>query len=176
MADRDGNTIYRLSKTVKMSVLAVLPAAKVTVSAALAAMANWPSCVVGTKVEFEAAPTEVEFGPDGTVYVAGQPTLKSGAQALDSIVYVINPTTKRVRTLPPRYAGPVDLAIGTKRQVYVARPDANRIFVIRQGRSSTYLKMAGVESVEVDEKGRLYAVRSAGASPETNPAAVVRIR
>jgi hypothetical protein len=175
VADRDGNTIYRLNRAGKLSVLAVLPPVNGRVSSELAASQNWPSCVVGAKVAFEAAPSELEVAANGIVYVAGRPSLRSGATADHSNIYAINPTTKRVTTLAQHYPGRVDLAVGTRGRLFVARPDANRIMVIRHGRSAIHLKLPRVQAIESDSRGQLYAVRSAGtASPTENPT-VVRI-
>ncbi|GAA1428700.1 hypothetical protein GCM10009616_08960 [Microlunatus lacustris] len=176
VADRDGNTIYHVDKAGKVSVLAVLPAVTITVSKALAKASGWPSCVVGTKVAFEAAPAEVEVRRDGTVYVAGQPRLRSGATATSSVIYAISPTTRKVEVLPQRYTGPVDLAVGTSGRLFVAHPHLGRISVIRKGKSSTYMRLPRVLALETDNRGRLHAVREAGADPQKTPATVVRIR
>jgi hypothetical protein len=175
VADRDGNTIYRLDQSGELSVLAVLAPVRVEVSKALAKSNGWPSCVVGTTVAFEAAPTEVEVAPDGSVYVAGLPRLASGKQADRSVIYKINPKSGKTKRLSQRYAGSVDLAVGTGGRLFVARPEADKISVIKKGRSSTYVKLAEVESVETDERGRLYAVQGARTGADAHDADVVRI-
>jgi hypothetical protein len=175
VVDRDGNTVYRVSETGKLSVLAVLPPVTVTVSKTLAKTSRWSSCVVGTKVSYEPAPSEVEVAPDGTVYVAGRPRLKSGRATPWSVMYAINPSTKKVKVLPQRYTGTVDLAVGTSGRLFAAHPGLGRISVIRKGKSSTYLKLSRVLAVEADKSGRLHAVRGAGSDPKKTPATVVRI-
>jgi hypothetical protein len=175
VADRDGNKLYRVDRAGRLQSIATLPPVAVTVSAALAERAGWPSCVVGTKVAFEAAPTEVEVGADGTIYVAGRPKLKSGVTSDRSILYVIDPATRRVRTSTQTYAGVIDLAAGPNGRLFIAQPAAGQISVRQGGLTKPYLKLARVLAVETDATGGLYAVRAAGASTTTAPASIVRI-
>ena len=170
--DREGNTVYRLNGAGTLSVLAVLPPVKVTVTKALATSNGWPGCVVGTTVAFEPTPTEVEVGNDGSVYVAGLPRLRSGKHADRSVIDKINLTSGKIKRLSQRYAGRVDLAVGTKGRLFVARPDTDKISVIKNGRSSTYVKLAKVLAVETDERGRLYAAQGARTGADAD---VVRI-
>lgn len=174
VADRDANAIYRIDRSGNVTVLAVLTPVNVTVTRALAADAGWASCTVGSKVAFEAAPTEIEVGSDGTVYVAGQPQLQSGVVAA-SRVYSINSASGRVKTLAPRYTGPVDLAVGTSGHLFVARPVTGRISVIVKNRTRTYKKLSRVLAVETDSRGRLYASRAAGDDAMRTPGTIVRI-
>jgi hypothetical protein len=175
VADRDGNKIYRVDRAGKLLSIATLPPVTVTVSAALAKRVGWPSCVVGTKVAFEAAPTEVEVGADGTLYVAGRPKLKSGITSDRSVVYVIDPTTRKVRRSTQTYPGAVDLAAGTAGKLFIAQPSAGQISVRSGGVTKAYLKLARLMAVETDAGGQLYAVRAAGASLTTTPPSIVRI-
>lgn len=174
VADRAANTIYRVSASGSASVLAVLAPVKVTVSSSLARELRWPRCVVGSTVAFEASPTEIEVGADGTVYVAGLPTLQSGIRNDRSRIYTIRPNRTTATTLSQHYEGPLDLAVGARGRLYVARLGSGKISLISNGRSSTYAKMPRLLAVETDERARLYAVRDAGSSAQ-EPAALLRV-
>ena len=127
------------------------------------------------KVAFEAAPTEVEVGADGTIYVAGRPKLRSGVTSDRSVLYVVDPITRKVRTSTQTYTGGVELAAGPAGQLFIAQPAAGQILVRQGGVTKPYLKLARVLAVETDARGALYAVRAAGASTTTTLASVVRI-
>ena len=92
-----------------------------------------------------------------------------------SVLYVIDPATRRVRTSTQTYAGGVDLAAGPNGRLFIAQPAAGQISVRQSVLTKLYLKLARVLAVETDAAGALYAVRAAGASSTTTPASVVRI-
>jgi len=70
VADAGGNALLQVGPTGRVRTLAVLPAQPATVTAELAAGTGLPDCVVGAQYWFEPVPTDVEVGPDGSLYVS----------------------------------------------------------------------------------------------------------
>jgi len=157
VADAGGNTLLRITRAGKISVLAILPPQPLTFTAELAAKYGLPECVVGLTYNFEPVPTDVEVGKDGYVYVT---TRAGGPDGLDlgarGKVYRVNPYNGEAKELASGLAGATNLALSGGR-IYVVEADAGRISVLKRGVVSAYLNLPGVVAVEGGAHGSLYA-------------------
>lgn len=73
VADAAGNTILRVGPKGGISTLAVLPPQRLKFTAAQVAALGAPDCLVGVTYAFEPVPTDVERGPNGSLYVSTLP-------------------------------------------------------------------------------------------------------
>ncbi|HEY3547049.1 MAG TPA: ScyD/ScyE family protein [Propionicimonas sp.] len=157
VADAGGNTLLRITRAGKISVLAVLPPQPLTFTAELAAKYGLPDCVVGLTYDFEPVPTDVEVGRDGYLYVT---TRAGGPDGLDlgarGKVYRVNAYNGEAEELASGLAGATNLALAGGR-IYVVEADAGRISVLKRGVLSAYLNLPGVVAVEAGRHGMLYA-------------------
>ncbi len=170
VADTRANTLLRVTRSGVISTLAVLPPQPLTFTADIAARLGLASCVVGLTYNFEAAPTDVEVGGDGYLYVttrAGGPAgLDLGARGK---VYRVNPRTGVAKELADGLSGPTNLALSGGR-IFVAELDAGRISVVQRGNVREYVALPGALAIEAGKHGLLYA-----ATLFTGPGSVVRI-
>lgn len=154
VADAAGNDLLRVSRNGHISTLAVLPRQPLLITKKIAAGMGLPHCVVGVTYNFEAVPTDVEVGRDGSLYVS---TLAGGPEdpslGARSAVYRVNPWTGRATKIASGLSGATDLAVSRDGQIYVAELFAGRISVIRHGTPSTYVELANPLSVEADHRG-----------------------
>lgn len=171
LADAAGNDLLRISRSGKISTVAVLPAQKAVVTAQAAAALHLPDCVVGVTYRFESVPTDVEVGHDGWLYVS---TLAGGPGELGarSSVYRVNPRNGHATRLATGLAGATNLALGRHGEIYVAEFYAGTVAVLRHGRVTSRIALPGVVSVETDG-GRLLAGTFAGGPDQ--PGTVVEI-
>ncbi len=116
VADAGANAILKAGYDGTVSTVAVLPpTAPITVTAELAATFGFPPCVVGASYRFEGVPTDVEFGPDGWLYVTSLPGGPEDASlGMRGSVLKVNPTTGRVVTLATGFVGTTNLAVSQK--------------------------------------------------------------
>ncbi len=157
VADAVGNTLLRITRAGKISVLAILPPQPLTFTADLATKYGLPDCVVGLTYNFEPVPTDVEVGKDGYLYVT---TRAGGPDGLDlgarGKVYRVDPDNGEARELASGLAGATNLALSGGR-IYVVEADAGRISVLKRGVVSAYVDLPGVVAVEAGGHGSLYA-------------------
>ncbi len=73
IAEAAGNTILKVSRDGRVSVVSVLAPVPVVITAEAAAANGLPACTIGTTYRFEPVPTDVEVGPGGMLYVSSLP-------------------------------------------------------------------------------------------------------
>jgi len=169
LADAGANALLRISRTGKISTLAVLPPQPAQVSKEAAAGAGL-ICSGDVTYSFEPVPTDVEVGGDGFLYVT---TLPGGPEdpsfGARGKVYRVNPWNGKAKEIATGLLGPTNLAISDGK-IYVAELFAGRISVIRRGLVAEYLPLPGALAVEAGKGGTLYA-----ATGIAGPPSVVRI-
>lgn len=163
VADAGGNDLLQVDRHGHVSVISVLPAQPVRITAAFAAANGLPSCAVGITYKFEAVPTDVEVGPGGALYVT---TLPGGPEGPDSgnpgSVYRIDRSGHAAR-IATGFSGATNLAIDSHGTIYVAEISKGIISKVVCGHPETVLALPNVVALEYAD-GHLYA--------STSPAAV----
>lgn len=139
IADAGANAILSVDKRGKVRAVAVLPAVKVKVTAAMAASNGLPECVVGATVALDPVPTDVEVGPRGVLYVS---TLPGGPEdgSLGALggVWKVDPRTGRARQVATGFVGATNLAVTRGGDVYVTEMFGGKVTKLaRSGKRST---------------------------------------
>lgn len=141
VADAAANAIIKVTKSGVPSTVAVLPAKKVWISASFAEQVGFPPCTVGRAYKVEPVPTDVEFGPDGKLYVS---TLPGGAEddslGANGSVYRINPSTGKILKVAGGLLTPTGIAVTPAGDVFVAEIFGGRIVRIPLGHDSAQLQ------------------------------------
>lgn len=170
VADAGANALLRVSRSGRISTVAVLPAQPATITAQAAAAFGLPDCVVGVTYAFESVPTDVEVGPDGQLYVT---TLPGGPEDASlgarGSVYRVDPRSGRTKLVATGLLGATNLALSRGR-IYVTEFFAGRVSVIRNGKVGEFLYLPGAVSIEAGPGGSLYA-----GTGLAGPPSVVRI-
>jgi len=151
VGDAAGNDLLLVSPTGRVTTLAVLPPQPVSVTAGLAAGLGLPACVVGATYNAEPVPTDVEWGPDGMLYVS---TL-SGRPASGS-VYRVDPATGAFTRIATGLAGATGVAVAPDGTVYVAEMFGGAISRIVAGAPQPVVRVSFPAAVEWSD-GKLYA-------------------
>ena len=160
IADAGANAILEVNiETGDVSTLSVLPPRPAVVPAGTKIPVDMagttvevPACVVGHEYAFEAVPTDVEFGPDGRLYVTslpGGPEDRSlGARGA---IFRVNPWTGSSHVWAEDILSPTGLAIADDGDVYVASMFGNEIIKIDAWTcdKSQFLAIDGPAAVEV---------------------------
>ncbi len=174
VADAGGNDLLSVSRSGKISTLAVMPRQPLVITAKIAAKLGLKDCVVGVTYRFEAVPTDVEVGRHGWLYVTTLPGgPEDGSLPPRGKVYRVNPKTGKTKVLASRLNGATNLALGAKGEIYVAELFAGRISVIKHGVRHTFVKLPGVVSVETRADGSVWAGTLGG---ESTPGKIVKIK
>lgn len=170
LVDSAANTLLRITRSGKISTLAVLPPQPFTLTAAFAAEHALGECVVGLTFNLEAAPTDVEVGKDGDLYVTTTTwalwNVDVGARGS---VYRVNPSNGAAERLVTGLDEPTNLALSGGR-IYITEHGAGRISVVRAGKVSEYLPLPGAISIEAGAHGALYV-----GTDFTGPGSIVKI-
>lgn len=170
LVDSAANTLLRITNSGKISTLAVLPPQPVTLTAEFAAEHALADCVVGLTFNLEAAPTDVEVGKDGKLYVTTTTwtpfNLDVGGRGS---VYRVDPSNGKAELLASGLAEPTNLALSGGR-IYITEHGAGRISVVKHGKLSEYLTLPGAISIEAGRHGSLYV-----GTDFTGPGSIVRI-
>lgn len=170
LADTGANTLLQVTRSGKISTLAVLPPQPMVITPELAAAHGLADCVVGLTYHLEAAPSDVEVGRDGQLYVT---TLANVGGGIDlgprGSLYRVNPRDGKATLLASGLAGPTNLAISRGR-IYITELDAGRISTVSHGKVSGYLPLPGALAIEAGRDGSLYA-----STLYTGPASIVKI-
>jgi hypothetical protein len=114
--------------------VAVLPPVRTTMTRAYAEDNDLPGCTVGHDYWAEAVPTDVEEGPDGSLYVTslpGGPGVADGAAAGRLLRVLI--LTGQVSVVADGLDDPVGVAVSDTGDVYVSELQADRISRIAAG-------------------------------------------
>jgi hypothetical protein len=158
VADAAANALLSVDRKGNIRTLAVLPPQPVEITSEAAAAFGLDPCVVGTVYTFEPVPTDVEIGIDGQLYVSllpGGP--ESPVLGARGSVYKVNPWTGSFRVEATGFLGATNVAVGLRREIYVAELFGGRISVVRNGQTSELVSLPGVVAVEFGSDGSLWA-------------------
>lgn len=151
IADAGGNDLLRVSPNGQVRTLAVLPAQPVKFTDTMAAEFGLDKCVKGATYNAEPVPTDVEFGPDGMLYVS----LLAGGFA-PGAVYRVDPRTGAATLLARGFAGATGLAVAPDGTVYVAELFGDKISTIVAGKPQLVAAVPFPAALEW-ANGKLYA-------------------
>jgi hypothetical protein len=178
VADAAGNDLLKVDRMGHVSLVAVLPAQPLKITAEMAAAQGLPDCVVGITYRFEPVPTDVEVGPNGMLYVS---TLPGGPEdpslGARGSVYRVNPWTGRSTLVATGFAGATNVAVTPGGAIYVAELFGGKVSVIRNGKTHTFMTLENALAVEWGN-GHLYASTLAPFDENGNPSgngSVVRL-
>lgn len=164
VVDSSANDLLRVDGAGKVSLVAVLPGQPHTFTRDDAKALGLPACIAGIRYIFESAPTDVEVGSDGALYVTTLPGGPIGLQlGARGSVYRVDPNTGDAEQVVTGLAGAVNLALGPRDQIYVAELFDGQISAAtsRWGRSKvptarSVVRLPDVVGLEFDG-GALYA-------------------
>jgi hypothetical protein len=154
IADAAANAIFRLDHRNRLHTVAVMPAVKVRVTAAMAAAAHMPACLAGHVVKLEFVPTDVEVAPNGDLVVSSLPGgPEDGSLGALGSVWRVNPHTGRTTRVAKGLISPVGLAVGRNGDIYVSQLFADTVSRIKRGTHTAkpwrHLAMPG----DVEQRG-----------------------
>jgi len=163
VADAGANAILALNAQGQFSTVAALKPVKVRITKSAAEANDVPACVIGKKIALEAVPTDVEYGPDGQLYVTSLPGgPEDGSLGLNGRVLKIDPMTGHVTTIADGLLSPTGVAVASNGDVYVAQLFRGVISKIRAGSSKvrTYLRVPLPAAVETTPTGLLATIHA----------------
>ncbi|MBJ7358926.1 ScyD/ScyE family protein [Nocardioides sp.] len=163
VADAGANAVFAVSAAGEVSTVAVIKPAKVKITAEGAEALGLPRCTVGRKYAFEGVPTDIEVGPDGSLYVTSLPGgPEDGSLGANGRVLKVNPATGRVSQVAGGLISPTGVAVAANGDVYVAQLFRGVISKIRAGSSKvrTYLEVPLPAAVETTPTGLLATVNA----------------
>lgn len=160
IADAGANAILEVDlDSGDVSTLAVLPPQPAVIPAGTRIPVDMegttvevPACVVGHEYAFEPVPTDLEFGPDGRLYVT---TLPGGPEdpslGARGAIFRVNPSTGSTKVWAEDLLSPTGLAIADDGDVYVASMFGNEIIEIDDSAShrKQFLAIDGPAAVEI---------------------------
>ncbi len=114
--------------------VAVLPPVRTTMTSAYAEENGFPDCTVGRDYWAEAVPTDVEEGPDASLYVTslpGGPGEVDGAPAGRLLRVLI--LTGQVSVVASGLDSPVGVAVSDTGDIYVSELQADRVSLVAAG-------------------------------------------
>lgn len=164
VVDSSANDLLRVDDAGKVSLVAVLPGQPHTFTRNDAKALGLPACIAGVRYTFEPAPTDVEVGPDGALYVTTLPGGPIGLQlGARGSVYRVDPNTGDAKQVVTGLAGATNLALGPRGKIYVAELFDGQISMAtpQPGRSKVptatpVVRLRNVVGLEFDG-GALYA-------------------
>jgi hypothetical protein len=163
VADAGANAIFAIAPTGAFSTVAALKPVKVKITRAMAQGAGLPGCVVGKKFALEAVPTDVEVGPDGSLYVTSLPGgPEDGSLGANGRVLQINVATGKATTIVDGLLSPTGVAVASNGDIYVAQLFPSVISKIKAGKSKVrpYLEVPMPAAVEVTPTGLLATIHA----------------
>ena len=163
VADAGANAVFAIAATGEVSTVALIKPAKVKISAEGAEANGLPRCTVGRKYAFESVPTDIEVGPDGSLYVTSLPGgPEDGSLGANGRVLKINPATGRVSQIAGGLVSPTGVAVAANGDVYVAQLFRSVISRIKAGSSKvrTFVEVPLPAAVEVTPTGLLATVNA----------------
>lgn len=169
VADAGANAVFAISPTGVFSTVAALKPVKVRVSAAGAKANKLPKCVVGKKFALEAVPTDVEYGPDGKLYVTSLPGgPEDGSLGANGRVLKIDPATGAVSTIADHLLSPTGVAVAANGDVYVAQLFPGVISRMAAGSTKlkTFVKVPFPAAVEATPTGLLATINALPMGPK----------
>jgi DNA-binding beta-propeller fold protein YncE len=169
VADAGANAVFALDAMGVFRTVAALKPVKVKVTASIAKALHLPSCVIGKKYALEAVPTDIEYGPDGQLYVTSLPGgPEDGSLGLNGRVLKIDPTTGHVSTVAGGLLSPTGVAVASNGDVYVAQLFRGVISKIKAGKhkARTYLRIPFPAALEVTPTGLLATINALPMGPK----------
>ena len=169
VADAGANAILALSPTGVFSTVAALKPVKLRVTAEAAEANGLPKCTIGKKYAVEAVPTDVEYGPDGQLYVTSLPGgPEDPSFGLNGRLLKIDPTTGHVSTITGGLLSPTGVAVTSTGDIYVAQLFRGVISKIKAGghKARTYLKVPFPAAVEATPTGLLATINALPMGPK----------
>jgi hypothetical protein len=169
VADAGANAILALNAQGQFSTVAALKPVKVKVTRSAAEANHLPNCTIGKKFALEAVPTDVEYGPDGQLYVTSLPGgPEDGSLGVNGRVLKIDPTTGHVSTIADGLLSPTGVAVASNGDIYVAQLFRGVISKIKAGRhkARTYLRVPFPAAVEVTPTGLLATINAIPMGPK----------
>ena len=163
VADAGANAVLALDAQGVFRTVAALKPVKVKVTKSAAMANDLPSCTVGHKFALEAVPTDIEYGPDGQLYVTSLPGgPEDGSFGLNGRVLRIDPATGKVTTLVSGLLSPTGVAVAANGDVYVAQLFRGEISRVAAGshKVKTYLKVPFPAAFEVTPTGLLATINA----------------
>ncbi len=181
VADAGANAILKVNiHSGEVSTLAVLPPRPAVIPAGLVLPIDMegntfsvPACVAERKYAFEPVPTDVEFGPDGWLYVTSLP---GGPESPElghrGAVFKVNPWTGQTKVWVENILSPTGLAVANTGDVYVASLFGNEILKFHAWKGHRTQFLAVNQPADVEIQGRtLYATIDALPGPPPGPGA-----
>jgi hypothetical protein len=160
IADAGANAILEVDlDSGDVSTLAVLPPRPAVIPAGTkipvdmeGTTVDVPACVVGHEYAFEPVPTDLEFGPDGRLYVTSLPGgPEDPSLGARGAIFRVNPSTGSTKVWAEDILSPTGLAIADNGDVYVASMFGNEIieFDASTCDRSQFLAIDGPAAVEI---------------------------
>jgi hypothetical protein len=163
VADAGANAVFAVSATGEVSTVAVIKPAKVKITAEGAEANGLPRCTVGKRYAFESVPTDIEVGPDGSLYVTSLPGgPEDGSLGANGRVFKVNPATGRTSLVAGGLVSPTGVAVASNGDIYVSQLFRGVISKIRAGTSQvrTYLEVPLPAAVEATPTGLLATINA----------------
>ncbi|QWF21150.1 ScyD/ScyE family protein [Nocardioides sp. LMS-CY] len=152
VADAAMNAILAVSPQGKVRTVAVLPGVPTEITAGFAEEQGLPQCAVGLDYYFESVPTDVEVGPDGSLYVSSLPGgPEDPSMGARGQVFRVHPKSGKVSRVAGGLVSPVGVAVADNGDVYVSQLFSGAIAKIKKGsdRASTVRRLSMTGDVEV---------------------------
>jgi hypothetical protein len=128
VGDAAGNDILHVDRNGHISLVTVMPAVPLKVTAKRAKANKLPACTIGHRYFFEPVPTDVEVAPDGQLVVTELVGATEGPGfGGQSRVYVVDPSDGSMRLVAKRLAGAVGVAIAGDGNYLVSQLFANEV-------------------------------------------------
>jgi streptogramin lyase len=163
VADAGANAIFAISATGEVSTVAVIKPAKVKITEEGAEALGLPSCTVGRRYAFESVPTDLEVGPDGSLYVTSLPGgPEDGSLGANGRLLKVSPATGRAALVAGGLVSPTGVAVASNGDIYVAQLFRGVISKINAGSSKvrTYLEVPLPAAVEATSAGLLATINA----------------
>lgn len=163
VADAGSNAIFSVNlHTGAISTLVVLPPRPVHISQEAADALGLSACG-GVTYSFEFVPTDIEFGPDGMLYVSSLPGgPEDGSLGMNGAVFTVDPATGDTHMYVGGLLSPTGIALDGSGNLYIASLFGEGIFKVPAGSHEASLFMPAVMAADVEVSGStLYATTNA---------------
>ncbi|MCC3266418.1 ScyD/ScyE family protein [Arthrobacter gengyunqii] len=154
----------------EISTLAVLPPIPATITEAVAAAQGFPACTVGLTYNVEPVPTDVEWGPDGALYVTSLPGGEPGSMLAPGSVFRIDPANGTSELLATGFNTATGLAVNDNGDVFVAELFSNRVSVVPAGSDTPELFYEVNQPAALELHGDALYVSVDALEPPADPA------
>lgn len=174
VADAGANDVLKVGPAGNVSLLAVIPAVPVTITSQFAAASGLPACVVGLVYKFESVPTDVERGPDGSLYITSLPGGPEGPQGGNpGSLYKLD-ESHHLTQVATGFNGATNVAVDSHGGLFVAEISTGTISEVWNGGHQVVLSLPGVVGLEF-ANGHLYASTAPAAVGAQGPGSIVKL-